>query len=122
VRSTNPQQIGEYRKTFLRTVDAVLGQSAFRVLGSNGEPAETSVNRALLESQLLACSWVAGAHLPSANVVKKRVAALFKDETFTDAVQRATGDRSRTLKRARDTVAAIQGAGAQMQVPHNLNH
>lgn len=125
VRSADSQKIEAYRAAFIRAVDTaaeLLGQSAFRMLGLNGEPAETAVNRALLESQLLACSWVAGTSLPSTKAVKKHVAALFTDETFTDAVQRATGDRSRTLKRVRDTVAAIQDAGAKMQVPHNLSH
>jgi len=87
----------------------------------DGQPSETAVNRALLEAQLLACSWVVDQPLPNANTVKRSIAKLFQDELFTDAVRRATGDRSRTLKRARDTVAAIERAGAKIQVPHNLN-
>ncbi|CCD85562.1 conserved protein of unknown function [Bradyrhizobium sp. ORS 285] len=124
VRAATPQQIEQYRATFTRAVgnaSALLGGSAFRVLGSNGQPSEAAVNRALLESQLLACSWIAGENLPSASDVKRKMASLFKDEGFTDAVQRATGDRSRTLKRARDTVAVMLDAGAEMEVPHNLN-
>jgi hypothetical protein len=124
-RSADAKQIEAYRNTFVQTIDtatALLGQSAFRVLGPNGQPSETAVNRALLEAQLLACSWVVNQALPNANAVKRSVAALFQDETFTDAVRRATGDRSRTLKRARDTVAAIEYAGAQMRVLHNLQN
>ena len=124
VRSADAQQIAAYRDTFSQTIDrasALLGHSAFRVLGPNGEPSETAVNRSLLEAQLLACSWIVGPQLPSANSVKRHIASLFRDETFTDAVQRATGDRSRTLKRARDTVAAFRDAGAGVHVPHNLN-
>jgi hypothetical protein len=124
VRSANTRQIGAYRNTFVRTIEtttALLGQSAFRVLAPDGQPSETAVNRALLEAQLLACSWVVDQALPNANTVKRSIAKLFQDELFTDAVRRATGDRSRTLKRARDTVAAIERAGAKIQVPHNLN-
>ncbi|WP_407193660.1 DUF262 domain-containing protein [Bradyrhizobium sp. STM 3566] len=124
VRSLSPAQINEYRATFSRAVDvagALLGGSAFRVLGSNGAPTETAVNRALLEAQLLACSWISEDKLPDSSRVRRCVAALFKDESFTDAVQRATGDRSRTLKRARDTLAAMQEAGALVQVHHNLD-
>jgi hypothetical protein len=53
-------------------------------------------------------------------VVKKSIAALFQSELFLDSVQRATGDRSRTLRRARETVAALRLAGAEVEIPHNL--
>jgi hypothetical protein len=73
VRSAESNQVNSYRSIFSRAVDVattLLGQSAFRVLGSNGEPSEPAVNRALLEAQLLACSWVTGSRLPSAaNVI-----------------------------------------------------
>ena len=122
VRNASAAQIDGYRKTFVRTVDtanALLGDFAFRVLGPNGAPSELTINRSLIEAQLLACSWIDGA-LPASHAVKHNVAALFQSEAFMDAVQRATGDRSRTLKRARDTVAAIEDAGAQMQIPFDL--
>jgi hypothetical protein len=124
VRHANPEQISDYRAIFFRAADnanTLLGSSAFRVLAPNGESSESAVNRALLEAQLLACSWIAGPALPTANRVRRSIASLFGDEGFADAVQRATGDRSRTLRRARDTVGAMRDAGAQMQVPFNLN-
>ena len=124
-RNSAPEQIEDYRITFSHTVDtatALLGSSAFRMLGADGRPTEPTVNRALLETQLLASSWVAIPPPPNAAAaVRERVALLFSDPQFVDAVQRATGDRSRTLTRARYTVAAFVEAGAQMSVPYDLN-
>ena len=123
-RSAAPQQIDDYRTTFIRTIDtatALLGNSAFRVLGPDSQPAEPAVNRALLETQLLASSWAANPPLPNGVAVRARVALLFNDAQFVDAVQRATGDRSRTLTRVRNTVAAFAEGGAQMNVPYDLN-
>ena len=92
------------------------------MLGADGRPTEPTVNRALLETQLLASSWVAIPPPPdAAAAVRERVALLFSDPQFVDAIQRATGDRSRTLTRARCTVAAFVEAGAQMNVPYDLN-
>lgn len=123
-RNATQQQIDDYRAIFVRTIDtatALLGNSAFRMLGADGQPTETAVNRALLETQLLASSWVINPPLPNGAAVRARVALLFNDPQFVDAVQRATGDRSRTLTRARHTVAAFTEAGAQMNVPYDLN-
>ena len=81
VRSAGPEQIHEYRSTFSHAVDVahrLFGGAAFRVLSPNGQPSESAVNRALLEAQLLACSWVVG-ELPTADAVKRRVAALFSE-------------------------------------------
>lgn len=92
------------------------------MLGPDGIPTEFAVNRALLESQLLAFSWVVPGQAFDPVVVKQSIARLFQDELFSDAVQRATGDRSRTLRRARETVAALRLAGVQVEVPHNLQN
>ncbi len=123
-RNASPQQIEEYRATFSRTIDiatALLGNSAFRMLGADGQPIEMAVNRALLETQLLASSWVVTPPLPDAATVRAEVTRLFNDPQFVDAVQRATGDRARTVTRARHTVAAYADAGAQMNVPYDLS-
>jgi hypothetical protein len=123
-RNATAQQISDYRATFVRTIDtatALLGNSAFRMLNAQGQPTETAVNRALLETQLLASSWVVNRPLPNKAAARQRIALLFNDAQFVDAVQRATGDRSRTLTRVRLTVAAFIEAGAQMNVPHDLN-
>jgi hypothetical protein len=60
-----------------------------------------------------------GGDLNSRAVIRE-IARLFQDESFMDAIQRATGDRARTLKRIRDTVSALGRAGAEMQVPFDL--
>jgi Protein of unknown function DUF262 len=125
VRNADPAQIAQQRAIFQQTcsrAQTLLGPSAFRMLGPNGAPSETAVNRALLEAQLLACSWVDPSSDPNPNNVRMEIAGLFQNEQFTDAVQRATGDRSRTLQRVRDTVAALERAGGQVQVPHNLQN
>jgi hypothetical protein len=122
-RNSAPEQIENYRVAFHRTIQtatALLGNSAFRMLGPDGQPTKTAVNRALLETQLLASSWVDSAQLPNATAVRAKVALLFNDQQFVDAVQRATGDRSRTLTRARYTVAALIEAGARLNVPYDL--
>ena len=123
VRRANADQIAEYTGVFryaTQRAASLLGNSAFRVLGEDGEPTESAVNRALLEAQLLACSWIVPTSEPRPTIVKQSIAALFRGEGFVDAVQRATGDRARTLRRARDTVDALRAAGAELQVPYDL--
>jgi hypothetical protein len=123
VRNSDADQISEYTRIFHYAVHraaTLLGNRAFRVLDRHGEPIESAVNRALLEAQLLSCSWLEGNSEPSPELVKERVAGLFRSEEFLDSVQRATGDRARTLRRAQETVEALRAAGASVVVPHNL--
>jgi hypothetical protein len=118
-------QIAQHRAIFEQTVDrahTLLGASAFKILGPNGAPSESAVNRALLEAQLLACSWLVPGSNPDSEKFKEQITALFQNEQFMDAIQRATGDRSRTLQRVRDTVAALEHAGGQLDVPHSLQN
>lgn len=122
-RNKSPDQIDELRRVFEFAVDrahTLLGPAAFRVLNIDGVPAETAVNRALLEAQLLACSWLSPESMPDPQRVKREISLLFQSEQFNDAVRRATGDRSRTLQRVRDTVAALERAGGKVEVPLNL--
>jgi hypothetical protein len=123
VRNSSSEEIGQLRQIFqlaVTRVQELLGSGAFRVLNSRGQPAETTVNRALLEAQLLACSWLKRNSSPSQTAVKHEVANLFKIDQFNDAIQRATGDRTRTLLRVREMVRAIERAGGALSVPHNL--
>jgi hypothetical protein len=53
--------------------------------------------------------------------VRRELAGLFSSETFLDAIQRATGDRSRTLRRIRETVGALERAGVRLEVPFDLS-
>ncbi len=123
VRNAPAEEISRLRNAFhiavVRT-QTLLGPSAFRILNARGEPAETAVNRALLELQLLACSWITGNSNPNPRIVRQEITKLFKNEHFTDAIQRATGDRTRTLLRVRETIAALERAGGELSVPHDL--
>jgi hypothetical protein len=82
---------------------------------------ETTVNRALFDAQMLTFSWATGplteAKRPAA---RRALAALHQDEAFKDAIQRATGDRSRVFSRLRLSVAALQGTGVQVGPPFDL--
>ena len=112
-RNVAEEQINNLRATFTSASDKakyILGASAFRVGDDN------DVNRALLEAQLLAFSWVS--EPPNPERARREVTLLFQDEGFLNSIQRATGDRARrTLKRLRDTVGALQRAGATVNAP-----
>lgn len=103
-------------------VHSLLGMAAFRITDTSGKPVDPTVNRALFDAQMLACSWLT-ADLQSAEVkrVRKEVSHLFSDEAFLDSIQRATGDRARTLKRIRETVAALNRSGLSLEVPYDLS-
>jgi hypothetical protein len=123
-KSAAPEQIDAYRSLFQRTADnvaAVLGDSAFRMLGGDGAHADGGVNRALLETQLLAASWMESIPKHKERKVREKIAELFSNADFIDAIQRATGDRARTLTRARLTTKAFRDAGAIMTVPFDLS-
>ncbi len=122
-RNMGLDRIAELKAIFQLAVNraqTLLGGSAFRILDPHGAPLEAAVNRAVLEAQLLAFSWLVPESNPDPAKVKKEIARLFRNEQFADAVQRATGDRSRTLQRVRDTVAALERAGGRLQIQHNL--
>lgn len=105
----------------VQNIDQYLGaNSAFRVLDDNGNRAEPSVNRALFEAEMLAFNWIAPDQRVEAGAVRRSVGRLFRNENFVDAIQRATGDRSRTLTRVREMVAALQNAGLNVQAPFDL--
>lgn len=120
-RDSEVAEIQDFRSAFESTVESVqagLGNVAFRVLQGDGTTAENAVNRALFEAQMLAFSWVESA--PDSDAVISEVSSLFANEAFQDSIQRATGDRSRTLRRVRETVAALQRAGAVLHPPFDL--
>lgn len=89
---------------------------AFRLLDTTGRPLDRSVNRALAEVQMTAFSWIRN---PDAVVSKQReilasVSRLYKDQTFLDSVQRATGDRKRTLRRLGMFCEALRTGGLEL--------
>ena len=115
------QSLATLFESTIENVRRIFGDGAFRNIDADGVALEPSVNRALFDAQMLACSWITGT-ISSAQSKKARklISALFDDEKFLDAIQRATGDRARTLKRIRDTVAAMTAAGIDLSVPFDL--
>jgi hypothetical protein len=123
-RTADELEIERLKADFQQTVTVVqhiFGRAGFRITDPQGRTVEPAVNRALFDSQMLASSWIA-MELEDIDVtaVRREYAALFGDETFMDAIQRATGDRARTLKRIRETVLAMQRAGVRAEVPVDL--
>jgi hypothetical protein len=118
-------RLAEFRALFESTiarVRALIGENAFRLIDTTGKALESAVNRALFDAQMLSCSWVQS-DLPVAEYrkrVQREVASLNNSPDFLDAIQRATGDRSRTLRRVRDIVDALKRAGVPMDVPFSL--
>lgn len=123
-RNLSAGDLIELRTDFFQAISLIqetLGSAAFRVLDEQGERLETSVNRALFEAQMLAFGWaVRPAHFEPGQV-RGEIAQLFSDDVFMDSIQRATGDRSRTLRRVRETIGALSRAGLSMQVPFDLS-
>jgi hypothetical protein len=107
-----------FGETISRVAD-VLGSNAFRITDSRGRALESAVNRALFEAQMLAFSWVPTAKAlgRSRSRITSELASLYKRNEFQDSIQRATGDRARTLTRVRGVVEALRGAGVNVEAP-----
>jgi hypothetical protein len=125
VRNVNRDEVADLRRTFERAtkmVDSLFGSTAFRVVNQDTGTIEPAVNRALFDAQMLSSCWVASdVEEIETERVRKELAGLFSDESFMDSIQRATGDRARTLKRIRETVLALEKAGLRLQVPFDLS-
>jgi len=125
MRDSDEEEIERLHSKFVTTtkvVHALLGQAAFRITDAIGRRIEPAVNRALFDAQMLASGWVT-TNLEDIDIVRVRreLAELFSSESFLDAIQRATGDRSRTLRRIRKTVGALERAGVKLKVPFDLS-
>jgi hypothetical protein len=117
------EQIAELQALFnhaVSTAHELLGSTAFRNLDSQGRPLDASVNRALFDAQTLACSWITNRGNATRAKTTREIGALFGNEAFLDSIQRATGDRSRTITRLRETAVALKRAGADVIVPFDL--
>ena len=124
MRNSDEDEIERLHAKFVTTteiVNALLGQAAFRITDPTGRRIEPAVNRALFDAQMLASGWIT-TDLDDIEIVgvRRELARLFGSEPFLDAIQRATGDRSRTLRRIRETVGALQRAGVRLEVPFDL--
>ena len=110
--------------TFIETISqvtAIFGNRAFRNIDASTGAPDTTINRALFDAQMLACSWVQSEPTQKqVTSVRDLLTALFSHEDFLDSIQRATGDRSRTIKRLRYVVRIIAEAGIPVNVPFDL--
>lgn len=124
VRDAGQQELAAARELFettVRRVDTLIGDCAFRTADAQGRALERQLNRALFDSHMLVCSWVKGEvsnHQRPA--IRRELAGLYERPDFLDAIQRATGDRSRTYKRVGDTAAAFERAGIPVAMPFKL--
>jgi hypothetical protein len=100
---------------FLRAaenVQSLYGGSAFRLTDETGKVTDRNINRALAETQLVTLGLCDSKALAARKVeVMQRLAALHRDPAFLDDIQRATGDRARTLGRMRQYREAIEDVG-----------
>jgi len=124
-KDRNNSDILRFRSVFekaVTTVHRLLGAAAFRIADADGNTIEPIVNRALFDAQMLASLWTTSSpeHVDIVRV-RKELSSLFADESFLDAIQRATGDRARTLKRIRETVGALTQARVGIDVPYDLS-
>ncbi|MGH7048118.1 MAG: DUF262 domain-containing protein [Stellaceae bacterium] len=124
-KNLNNADLTQFRSVFekaVATAGCLFGEWAFRMTDKDGHTIEPVVNRALFDAQMLASVWTETdlKHIDPSRV-RNEVSALFSDETFLDAIQRATGDRARTLKRIRETVTALTKAGLTIGVPYDLS-
>lgn len=115
-------ELGNVFEDTVQRVEALVGNSAFRLMNADGRPLESSVNRALFDAQMLTASWTFGESSPKLHsAILSELAKLNSSTEFLDAIQRATGDRTRIIRRLRDTVSAFRNAGAVVDVPFDLS-
>lgn len=105
------EQARDFQNTVERVSDT-LGRAAFRVTDSAGTPTERSINKALYDAQMLTFAAADPDALKQRRAaVAANVAGLFGQDSFEDAIRRATGDRSRTLSRLRAMADTVRNAG-----------
>jgi hypothetical protein len=116
--SSSLEQMRNVFDVTIRRIDAVLGDSAFRLTDREGQTIDPGVNRALFDAQMLAFSWVVDEQLgrPRSEILVQLV-NLYQDEEFLDSIRRATGDRARTLARVSGVVGALRKAGLELNMP-----
>jgi hypothetical protein len=119
-RSPGEKWISEKRDLFTSTmglISEVMPGTAFRVTDTSGRSPERAINRALFEAQTVVFSVCDEDQARSkASELRMNIASLFEDSDFNELIQRATGDRFRTLGRIRDTAAAFDTAGVPVDL------
>lgn len=123
MRDVEDAAITTYERVFREVVALIqdyLDGSAFRVTDRQGQILEANVNRALIDAQMLAFSWIDAVDITDRDRIRHDIFGLFENEGFLDSIRRATGDRARTLKRIRETARALERGGASINLPFDL--
>ena len=110
------------RDRFLRAAEfnaRLFPAGAFRPFGRNGKPTERSVNRALYDAQMIPTIWLRPADISESIVeqIHENGSKLFHTFLFRDAIQRATGDRSRTFTRIHAWAKLLEDSGVDLDIP-----
>ena len=125
--------IAKQRSIFESTMtrlSEVLGVQAFRLIDKEGQPLRDEkgkllprgVNRALFDAEAIAFSWIdETVARPKRSTIIPAIAESLSDETTLDALRRATGDRTRILRRLRAIVQALDNSGVSVEVPIDLS-
>lgn len=107
----------EIFESTVSTIAEVMGEAAFRVTDKSGKPTERVINRAVFEAQMIAFSVCDGDSARSRKEqLRLEIAALFHADGFDEQIRRATGDRTRTYGRIKDTVDAFVRAGVKIDI------
>jgi hypothetical protein len=117
--------LDDLRDRFVRAterINAVWGDSSFKVTDGRGRATDRSPNRALFDAQMIAFDLVPASQRlqTKRRAVIREFAKLYKREAFLDSIQLATGDRSRTIYRVRHAVNALAAAGVRVKRPAGL--
>lgn len=93
----------------------IYGRNAFRLTDRNGKPLERNINRALAETQLVTLGKLPANEVTDARVeLVAELGELHGNPEFLDTIQRATGDRTRTVGRMRQYREAVERVGLKM--------
>lgn len=124
VENVGVVELAAFESLFLATIERVsdlIGFNAFRITDRSGGAVEAAINRALFDAHMLASSWVQVGGAKNKPAVLREISKLYQSPEFLDSIRRATGDRSRTLRRVRETVEAFEKAGLVVAVPFDLS-
>ncbi|HEY3924704.1 MAG TPA: DUF262 domain-containing protein [Acidothermaceae bacterium] len=111
-----PDDLESAAVKFEMAVTGLLGvfpNGAFRLTDASGEFLERGVNRSLAQVQLTSFAWIANLDslLDRRAHVLTELGRLHADRVFLDSIQRATGDKRRTLRRLGMYCEALERAG-----------
>ena len=95
----------------------LFGGNSFRLTDSQGNLIEKNLNRALAETQLVTTAQLSLESIRSnREALLAELGALHRDDDFLDNIQRATGDRTRTLGRMRLYAEACRRAAIHVDL------